>query len=238
MCQRGTFGVSPESGPVSATAAPYLGVGWGWDPSPAWGSQAQACCSAHCPHSRPLPGPTQPHPQAQRSPAPHCQPPSHTGLPSEGHWPPSPESPLQAGFGSFPVAGQHPAARVACPEEPPAVPQGLEEWDQAGCAEAGRLLGVWQPLGALGLRVCAACPSSLPHTPLISHGTWGGSRGSRCAGRTALGLGLCPLLRDRAGRLCGQASALFRPQGHVLSCLCPHLCVRLWEVMARPGSSC
>ncbi|XP_027388741.1 ubiquitin-conjugating enzyme E2 variant 1-like [Bos indicus x Bos taurus] len=52
------------------------------------------------------------------------------------------------------LQGQHPAAHVACPEEPPAVPQGLEEWDQAGCAEAGCLLGVWQPLGALGLRAC------------------------------------------------------------------------------------
>lgn len=132
-----------------------------WDPSPAWGSQAQACCSAHCPHSRPLPGPTQPHPQAQRSPAPHCQPPSHTGLPSEGHWPPSPESPLQVGFGSFLVAGQHPAARVACPPSflmgPGVAPEG-----------AGMLAGQF------------------------------------------LGLGLCPLLRDRVGWLCGQASALFR----------------------------
>ena len=98
---------------------------------------------------------------------------------------------------------------------------------------AGRLAAAGSP-GPACLCSLAFLP---PPSPLISHGTWGGSRGSGCAGRTALGLGLCPLLRDRAGRLCGQASALFRLQVHVLSCLCPHLCVRLWEVMARPGAS-
>ena len=238
MCQRGTFGVSPESGPVSATAAPYLGVGWGWDPSPAWGSQAQACCSAHCPHSRPLPGPTQPHPQAQRSPDPTASPPATQASPLRGTGPPvlSPRSRGGLGPSRLQVSTQQPM--WPAPRSLPRSPRGWGSGTRASCAEAGRLPGVWQPLGALGLRVCAAWPSCLPRPPLISHGTWGGSRGSRCAGRTALGLGLCPLLRDRAGRLCGQASALFRPQGHVLSCLCPHLCVRLWEVMARPGPSC
>ena len=148
-----------------------------------------------------LPGRNSPSP-APVNPTPGSSPrPSHTvhqplqpraRIPLLTALPPSPESPLQVGFGSFPVTGQHPAAHVACPEEPPAVPQGLEEWDQAGCAEAGRLLGVWQPLGALGLRVCAAWPSCLPRPPLISHGTWGGSRGSRHAGRTVPGLGAVP----------------------------------------------
>ena len=92
------------------------------------GSQAQACCSTHCPHSG---APARPHsasPPGPEEPRPHRQPPSCTGLPSEGHWPPSPESPLQAGFGSFPVAGQHPAAHVACPEESPAFPPHFS-WD-------------------------------------------------------------------------------------------------------------
>lgn len=156
------------------------------------GSQAQACCSAHCPHSGPPARPHSASPPGPEEPRPHRQPPSCTGLPSEGHWPPSPESPLQAGFGSFPVAGQHPAARVACPEEPPTVPQGLGERDQGqlcrGRTPARRLAAAGSP--------GPVCPCSLaflpPPPPLMSHGTCGGSRGSRRAGRTALGLRLCP----------------------------------------------
>ena len=67
----------------------------------------------------PTRAPARPHSASPAGPeetCPHRQPPSRTGLPSEGHWPPSSESPLQAGFGSFLVGGQHPAAHVACPE--------------------------------------------------------------------------------------------------------------------------
>ena len=117
------------------------------------------------------------------------------------------------------------------------VPHGLEEQDPGGLCggrtPAGRLAAPGSPGPA-----CLCSPAFLPPTPpsfLMGPGVAPGERACRQDGS---GRGLCPLLRDRAGRLCGQASALFRPQGHMLSCLCPHLCVRLWAVMARPGPSC
>ena len=156
------------------TGFPYRAVLRLWDSSPAWGSQAQVCCSAHCPHSEPLLGPTQPHPQAQRSPAPLPAPPPR----SEGHWPPSPESPLQAGYESFPGAGQHPAARVACPEGASRGPPraggagpGRAVRRQDACRASG---SPWEPWA------CVSVQPGLPASPapLISHGTWGGTRGA------------------------------------------------------------
>ena len=149
----------------------------------------------------PLGAPARPHsasPPGPEEPRPHCQPPSHTGLPSEGHWPPSPESPLQAGFGSFPVAGQHPAARVACPEEPPAFPQGLEERDgpavrrQDTCWVSGSR---WEPWA------CVSVQPGLPASPVPPHFSWdlGWLQGERVCRQDGSGLGAVPPPQGQGG---------------------------------------
>ena len=178
------------------------------------------------PHAASPPGPEEPRPTA--SPPPPAL---------RGTGPPvlSPRS--RQGMSPSQVQGSTQQPVWPAPKEPPVVPHGLEEQDPGGLCggrtPARRLAAPGSPGPA-----CLCRPAFLPPPPpsvLMGPGVTPGERACRQDGS---GRGLCPLLRDRAGRLCGQASALFRPQGHMLSCLCPHLCVRLWAVMARPGPSC
>lgn len=112
-----------------------------------------------------LPGPTQPHPRAQRNPAPTASPPAAQASPLRGTGPPvlSPHSRRGLGPSRLQVSTQQPV--WPAPRSLPRSPRGWGSGTRASCAEAGRLPGVWQPLGALGLCVHAAWPSCLPRPP-------------------------------------------------------------------------
>ena len=92
------------------------------------------------------------------------------------------------------------------PKEPPVVPHGLEEQDPGGLCggrtPAGRLAAPGSPGPA-----CLCSPAFLPPPPPSFLMGPGVAPGERVCWYDGSGRGLCPLLRDRAGRLCGQASA-------------------------------
>ena len=147
--QAGWDGRDPRAGFLPQASSQDRFRVWSQDVPQPGGLRPKPAAAPTVPTQGLLPGPTQPHPRAQRSPAPTASPPAAQASPLRGTGPPvlSPRSRRGLGPSQLQVSTQQPMWPV---------------------------------------------PRSLPRSPLISHGTWGGSRGSGPAGMTVPGLGAVP----------------------------------------------